>query len=84
MDITTAQLYDLLVEKGFEKSRVRAALSEIVTNNEMEVRLEGLEERLDRRFAEQRVELYRALSVHGFVTVTAIIGAAIALANLIS
>ena len=36
MDVTTAQLYDLLVEKGFEKSRVREALSEIATREEVE------------------------------------------------
>ena len=36
MDVTTAQLYDLLVEKGFEKSRVREALSEIATHDEVD------------------------------------------------
>lgn len=36
MDMTTAQLYDLLVEKGFEKTRVREALSEISTKDEVE------------------------------------------------
>ena len=36
MDVTTAQLYDLLVEKGFEKKRVREALSEIATQDEVE------------------------------------------------
>ena len=35
MDTTTAQLYDILVEKGFDKQRVREALSEIVSRDEM-------------------------------------------------
>lgn len=36
MDVTTAQLYDLLTEKGFDKKRVREALSEIATQDEVE------------------------------------------------
>ena len=36
MDVSTAQLYDLLIEKGFEKTRVREALSEIATRDEVE------------------------------------------------
>ena len=51
MDVSTAQLYDLLIEKGFEKARVREALSEIATTSELDTRLGSLEERIDRRFA---------------------------------
>lgn len=60
MNVATAQLYDVLIEKGFDKARVREALSEIVTTQEMDDRLEGLDERIDRRFAEFEAKLYRS------------------------
>ncbi len=54
MDVTTAQLYDLLIEKGFEKSRVRDALSEIATRDEVE---EVAASGFDRVRAELRADL---------------------------
>ncbi len=61
MDVTTAQLYDLLVEKGFEKSRVREALSEIATTMELDAQLGSLEERIDTRFSVFETRIYRAM-----------------------
>jgi|GEM_PF-3414529 len=69
MDVTTAQLYDVLVEKGFDKSRVREALSEIATTKEVDARLGSLEERIDRRFSDLRAEIYRAMMVQTGATV---------------
>lgn len=63
MDVTTAQLYDLLVEKGFEKSRVREALAGIATIKEVEAKLESLEERIDARFTQLESKIYRAMLV---------------------
>ena len=89
MDTTTAQLYDILVEKGFDKTRVREALSEVVTAKELDTKFEIHEDRLDRGFAEirteiseLRAELYRALLIHGFVITAAVVGTAVVLANL--
>lgn len=81
MDLTTAQLYDLLVEKGFDKAQVRDALAEVASTKEVNARVESLEERIDRRFAESRAELYRALLLHGFIVVGAILGAVSVLAS---
>ena len=63
MDTTTAQLYDILVEKGFDKTRVREALSEVVTTKELDVRLESLEGRIDHRFDAFELKIYRAMLI---------------------
>jgi len=54
MDTTTAQLYDILVEKGFDKTRVREALSEVVSRDEMS---SYVDQGFDRVRAELKVEL---------------------------
>jgi len=54
MDTTTAQLYDILVEKGFDKSRVREALSEVVSRDEMST---YVDQGFDRVRAELRADL---------------------------
>lgn len=61
MDVTTAQLYDLLVEKGFEKNSVREALAGIATIKEVDTKLHGLEERLDGRLNQLETRLIRAM-----------------------
>lgn len=89
MDTTTAQLYDLLVEKGFEKARVREALSEVVAIKELDTRFDAQEDRIERGFAEikteimsLRSEMYRALLIHGFAITGTVIAAAVVLANI--
>lgn len=61
MDVTTAQLYDLLVEKGFEKNRVREALAGIATIKEVDSQLQGLEGRIDSRLNQLESRLFRAM-----------------------
>lgn len=63
MDTTTAHLYDVLVEKGFDKARVREALSEVVTKKELNVEIESLDIRLERRFATFEAKMYRAMLI---------------------
>lgn len=67
MDVTTAQLYDLLVEKGFEKSRVREALSEIASKDEVgEIAATGFDRvRADFRneLTKHELKLYRAMLI---------------------
>jgi ABC-type transport system substrate-binding protein len=64
MDVTTAQLYDVLVEKGFDKSRVREALSEIVSKKEMNAHIERgfdrvrAELKIDMRATENRLIMW--------------------------
>ena len=69
MDTRTAQIYDLLVDKGFDRDKVKEALPELVTKDELDVRIE-------RGFDKMRVEMYRAFLIHGLVVVSAILGAA--------
>ena len=80
MDTTTAQLYDILVEKGFDKTRVREALSEVVSRDEMSTHVDQGFDRvraeLKTEIMSLRSEMYRALLIHGFVTVATVLTAA--------
>jgi len=55
--------YDILVEKGFDKARVREALSEVVTKKELDTKFESFEDHMDRRFAEFRADMYKAMLI---------------------
>jgi SOS response regulatory protein OraA/RecX len=76
MNVTTAQLYDLLIEKGFEKDRVREALSQIASREEVEkIAATGFDRvraefRNDLRELEMR--MYRAMLVQT-ATIAAIV-----------
>lgn len=63
MDVSTAKLYDVLIEKGFEKAKVQEALAEVVTHKELTERHDSLEERIDRRFSQFEAKMYRAMLV---------------------
>ena len=87
MDTATAQLYDILVEKGFDKARVREALSEVVSRDEMstyvDLGFDRVRAELRTEISELRAELYRALLIHGFIITGAVVGTAVVLANVL-
>ena len=87
MDTATAQLYDILVEKGFDKARVREALSEVVSRDEMstyvDLGFDRVRAKLRTEISELRAELYRALLIHGFIITGAVVGTAVVLANVL-
>jgi len=74
MDVTTAQLYDLLVEKGFEKDRVREALSGVATLKEVETKLASVDERIDANFAKFETRMYRALLIQTAAIAAIVLG----------
>lgn len=67
MDTTTAQLYDILVEKGFDKTRVREALSEVVSRDEMSTFVDHGFDRVRAEFradmSDMRADIYKAMLV---------------------
>ena len=76
MNVTTAQLYDLLIEKGFEKDRVREALSQIASKEEVEKNAATGFDRVRAEFRndlrELEMRMYRAMLVQT-ATIAAIV-----------
>lgn len=76
MNVTTTQLYDLLVEQGFEKARVREALSQIASKEEVEeiaaTGFESVRGELRSDIRELEMRMYRAMLVQT-ATIAAIV-----------
>lgn len=49
MDVTTAQLYDILRELNVPKAKAQAALKKIVTEDELTQKFDALENRMMKR-----------------------------------